>query len=93
MGASIGAERTGHAIDRARILFGADYVSQNPVLYCVSNTNAPLMMDAHMSGAPSPCTVAGTLAQVLVEVMACLALVQLISPGGPCLMGSFASTM
>ena len=41
----------------------------------------------------SPCTVAGTLAQVLAEAMACLTLVQLIKPGAPCLMGSFASTM
>ena len=114
MGAFIGAERAGHAIDMARIVFGAEYVAENPVLYCVSNTNAPLVMDAHMSGAlkanaragqpvactpwvltgaMSPCTVAGTLAQVLAETMAALTLVQLINPGAPCLMGSFASTM
>ncbi len=114
MGAFIGAERAGHAIDMARILFGADYVAQNPVLYCVSNTNAPLVLDANMSGAlktyararqpvactpwvltgaMSPTTIAGTLAQVLAEATACLALVQLINPGAPCLMGSFASTM
>jgi trimethylamine--corrinoid protein Co-methyltransferase len=114
MGAFIGAERAGHAIDMAKILFGADYVAGNPVLYCVSNTNAPLVLDANMSGAlktyaragqpvactpwvltgaMSPTTVAGTLAQVLAEAMACLALVQLINPGAPCLMGSFASTM
>ncbi|RKF16771.1 trimethylamine methyltransferase [Roseovarius spongiae] len=114
MGAFIGAERAGHAIDMARILFGAEYVAQNPVLYCVSNTNAPLVMDSHMSGAlktyaragqpvactpwvltgaMSPCTVAGTLAQVLAEALATLSLVQLVAPGAPCLMGSFASTM
>ena len=98
----------------ARILFGEQFVADNPVLYCVSNTNAPLVMDANMSGAlktyaranqpvactpwvltgaMSPCTVAGTLAQVLAEALACLALVQLVKPGAPCLMGSFASTM
>jgi len=114
MGAFIGAERAGHALDMARILFGAEYVATNPVLYCVSNTNAPLVMDAHMTGAlktyakagqpvactpwvltgaMSPCTVAGTLAQVLAEAMAGLTLVQLINPGAPCLMGSFAATM
>ena len=114
MGAFIGAERAGHAIDMAGILFGENYIASNAVLYCVSNTNAPLVMDANMSGAlktyaranqpvactpwvltgaMSPCTVAGTLAQVLAETMACLALVQLINPGAPCLMGSFASTM
>lgn len=114
MGAFIGAERAGHALDMARIVFGADQVAEKAVLYCVSNTNAPLVMDAHMSGAlktyaragqpvactpwvltgaMSPCTVAGTLAQVLAETMAALTLVQLINPGAPCLMGSFASTM
>ena len=114
MGAFIGSERAGHAIDMANIVFGKDYVAQNPVLYCVSNTNAPLVMDSHMSGAlktyaragqpvactpwvltgaMSPTTVAGTLAQVLAEALASLTLVQLIAPGAPCLMGSFASTM
>jgi len=114
MGAFIGAERATHSIEMARILFGEEKVANDPVLYCVSNTNAPLVMDANMSGslktyaaanqpvactpwvltgAMSPCTVAGTLAQVLAEAMACLSLVQLINPGAPCLMGSFASTM
>ena len=114
MGAFIGEERAGHALDMARIVFGDEYVENNPVLYCVSNTNAPLVLDAHMSGslktyaragqpvacapwmlagAMSPCTVAGTMTQVLAEAMACLALVQLINPGAPCLMGSFASTL
>ena len=114
MGAFLGAERAGHAIDMARILFGADFVAENAVLYCVSNTNAPLVMDAHMSGAlktyaragqpvactpwvltgaMSPTTVSGTLAQILAEALATLTLVQLVAPGAPCLMGSFASTM
>lgn len=114
MGAFIGAERAGHAIDMARLVFGEDFVAENAVLYCVSNTNAPLVMDSHMSGAlktyaragqpvactpwvltgaMSPTTVAGTLAQVLAETMAAMALTQLINPGTPCLMGSFASTM
>ena len=114
MGAFIGAKRAGHAIDMAKIVFGEDFIEQNPVLYCVSNTNAPLVMDSHMSGAlktyarahqpvactpwvltgaMSPATVAGTLAQVLAESMATMTLVQLIAPGAPCLMGSFASTM
>ncbi|MEO3413200.1 trimethylamine methyltransferase family protein [Roseovarius sp. CAU 1744] len=114
MGAFIGEERATHALEIARIVFGAEYVAENPVLYCVSNTNAPLVMDAHMSGslkvnaragqpvactpwvltgAMSPCTVAGTLAQVLAETMAAMTLTQLINPGTPCLMGSFASTM
>ncbi|MFA3915428.1 trimethylamine methyltransferase family protein [Ruegeria hyattellae] len=114
MGAFIGAERAGHAIDMAGILFGEKFVAEKPVLYCVANTNAPLVMDGHMSGAlktyaragqpvactpwvltgaMSPTTVAGTLAQVLAETMAAMTLVQLIAPGAPCLMGSFAVTM
>jgi len=114
MGAFIGEERATDAIEMARIVFGADFVRDNPVLYCVSNTNAPLVLDKNMSGslktyaragqpvactpwvlagAMSPCTVAGSVTQVLAEAMACLALVQLINPGAPCLMGSFASTI
>ena len=114
MGAFIGSERAGHAIDMARIVFGADVLEKQPVLYCVSNTNAPLVMDANMSGAlktyaranqpvactpwtltgaMSPTTIAGTLSQVLAEAMASLTLVQLVNPGAPGLMGSFASTM
>ena len=46
-----------------------------------------------LTGAMSPTTVAGTLAQVLAEALATLSLVQLINPGAPCLMGSFASTL
>ena len=114
MGAFIGEERASDAIEMARIVFGEDFICENPVLYCVSNTNAPLVLDGNMSGslktyaranqpiactpwtlagAMSPCTVAGTLAQILAETLASLALVQLINPGAPCLMGSFASTM
>lgn len=46
-----------------------------------------------LAGAMSPCTVAGTLAQVLAEALAVCALTQLIRPGAPCLMGSFATAM
>ena len=46
-----------------------------------------------LAGAMSPCTVAGTLAQLLAEALATMALVQLINLGAPCLMGSFASTI
>lgn len=113
-GALIGVERAQHSVDMAKILFGDGFVAENCVLYAVSNTNAPLVLDSAMSGAlkvyarnnqavactpwtlagaMSPCTVAGTLAQVLAEALATLALLQLIKPGAPCLMGSFASTM
>ncbi len=46
-----------------------------------------------ITGAMSPCTEAGTLAQLLAEALASCALTQLIRPGTPCLMGSFATAM
>ncbi|MEM7195242.1 MAG: trimethylamine methyltransferase family protein [Pseudomonadota bacterium] len=46
-----------------------------------------------LAGAMSPCTVAGTLAQVLAEALAVTALTQLLRPGAPCLMGSFATAI
>ena len=46
-----------------------------------------------LSGAMSPCTVAGTLAQLFAEVLGGLSLVQLIRPGAPCVFGTFASAI
>ena len=46
-----------------------------------------------LSGAMSPVTVAGTLAQVLAEVMAGTAFVQLVRPGAPVVFGTFVSTL
>lgn len=114
MGALLGTRRAQDSIAMASIVFGEDFLREHPCLYAVSNTNAPLVLDANMSGslkvyarhgqpvactpwtlagAMSPCTVAGTLTQVLAEALATLSLVQLINPGTPCLMGSFASTI
>lgn len=44
-----------------------------------------------LGGAMSPVSVAATLAQVLAEVMACVALIQLIRPGAPAVFGTFFS--
>ena len=113
-GALIGSERAEDSVAMVKILFGDEFVDANTVLYGVSNTNAPLVMDDAMSGslkvyarnnqavactpwmitgAMSPCTEAGTLAQLLAEALASCALTQLIRPGAPCLMGSFATAM
>ena len=113
-GGLIGAERAEDAVAMVKILFGEDFVRENTVLYAVSNTNAPLVLDGAMSGslkvyarnnqavactpwvlagAMSPCTEAGTLAQLLAEALAVCALTQLINPGTPCLMGSFATAI
>lgn len=57
------------------------------------NNQAVAVTPWTLAGAMSPCTAAGTLAQVLAEALAGLALVQLINPGAPCLMGTFASAI
>jgi trimethylamine---corrinoid protein Co-methyltransferase len=46
-----------------------------------------------LAGAMSPATVAGTCAQTLAESMAGMAYVQLVRPGAPVVLGSFASSM
>ena len=46
-----------------------------------------------LAGAMSPVTVAGTAAQTLAETMAGMAFIQLVSPGAPVVMGSFASSI
>lgn len=46
-----------------------------------------------LSGAMSPVTVAGTLAQILAEVLAGAALTQLIRKGAPVLFGTFAASI
>lgn len=60
------------------------YAANNQAVACTPWT---------LAGAMSPCTVAGTLAQVLAETMAVCALTQLVRPGAPCLMGSFATAI
>ncbi|HEY6629976.1 MAG TPA: trimethylamine methyltransferase family protein [Rhizobiaceae bacterium] len=46
-----------------------------------------------LAGAMSPVTVAGTLTQVLAEVLAGASLTQLVRPGAPVLFGTFASSI
>ncbi len=46
-----------------------------------------------LSGAMSPVTMAGTLAQLLAEAMAGMALTQLVRPGAPVVFGSFVSSI
>ncbi len=54
---------------------------------------ATLITPFILSGAMSPVTVAGTAAQTLAEAMAGMAFVQLVNPGAPVVMGSFASSV
>src|SRR5215831_2755638 len=46
-----------------------------------------------LAGAMSPVTVAGTAAQTLAETLAGMALTQLVNPGAPVVLGSFASSL
>ena len=113
-GSMLGAERAEDSVAMAKIAFGDEFVENNTVLYSVSNVNAPLVLDATMSGslktyakhnqavtvspfilsgAMSPCTVAGTLSQLLAEVLGGLTLVQLFNPGAPGIFGTFASAI
>ena len=52
---------------------------------------ATLITPFILAGAMSPVTVAGTAAQTLAEALAGMAFVQLVRPGAPVILGSFAS--
>jgi len=57
------------------------------------NNQACIITPFILAGAMSPVTVAGTAAQSLAESMAGMAFVQLVNPGAPVVMGSFASSI
>jgi trimethylamine--corrinoid protein Co-methyltransferase len=57
------------------------------------NNQGVLVTPFILAGAMAPVTVAGTCAQTLAEALAGLALVQIINPGCPCILGSFASSI
>ncbi len=57
------------------------------------NNQATIITPFILSGAMSPVTVAGTLAQVLAEVLAGVAFTQLVRPGAPAIFGTFVSTL
>ena len=57
------------------------------------NNQACIITPFILAGAMSPVTVAGTAAQTLAEALAGMALVQLVNPGAPVIMGSFASSI
>jgi trimethylamine--corrinoid protein Co-methyltransferase len=57
------------------------------------NNQATIITPFILSGAMSPVTVAGTLSQVLAEVLAGTAFTQLVRPGAPVIFGTFVSTL
>jgi trimethylamine--corrinoid protein Co-methyltransferase len=60
--------------------------------YAASN-QATIITPFILSGAMSPVSVAGTLTQVLAEVLAGTAFTQLVRPGAPVIFGTFVSTL
>ena len=57
------------------------------------NNQATIITPFILAGAMSPVTVAGTLTQILAEVLAGAAFTQLVRPGAPVLFGTFASSI
>jgi trimethylamine--corrinoid protein Co-methyltransferase len=57
------------------------------------NNQACIITPFILSGAMSPVTVAGTLTQVLAEVLAGVSFLQLVRPGAPAIFGTFVSTL
>ncbi len=57
------------------------------------NNQACIIAPFILAGAMSPVTSAGTLAQILAEVLAGMCFVQLYAPGAPCIFGTFASSI
>ena len=57
------------------------------------NNQACIISPFIVGGAMAPTTVAGTLTQVLAEVMAGIAYAQLIRPGAPVIMGAFVTSI
>ena len=114
MGSVTAPERARDTVEMARILFGADYLEDHPVILSLVNANSPLVWDATMlgaarayaeanqavlvtpfilAGAMAPVTAAGVCAQTLAEALAGMTFVQLVRPGAPVVLGSFASSM
>lgn len=54
---------------------------------------ACIMTPFILAGAMSPVTVAGTAAQTLAEALSGMAFIQMVNPGAPVVMGSFASSI
>ncbi|HUG07603.1 MAG TPA: trimethylamine methyltransferase family protein [Acidimicrobiia bacterium] len=114
MGSVTTPERAQDTVEMARIVFGADFLTENTAIISLCNANSPLSWDRAMlgsakvyaennqatiltpfilAGAMAPVTVAGTAAQTLAEALAGIAFTQIVRPGAPVVLGSFASSM
>ncbi|MEO1318756.1 MAG: trimethylamine methyltransferase family protein, partial [Pseudomonadota bacterium] len=114
MGSVTDPVRAVDSVKMSEIVFGAEFVAENPVMTSLININSPLTFDATMmgalevyasagqacivspfivGGAMAPVSVAGTLTQVLAEVLAGVAYSQLIKPGAPVIFGAFVTSI
>jgi trimethylamine---corrinoid protein Co-methyltransferase len=83
MGSVTRPERARDTVDMARVVFGADFVEQNTVLFSLINANSPLVWDASMLGA----------ARAYAEANQAVMMTPFILAGAPVVLGSFASSM
>ncbi|HLF62007.1 MAG TPA: trimethylamine methyltransferase family protein [Acidimicrobiia bacterium] len=87
----------GHAVITSLINANSPLVWDSTMLGAAKvyaeNNQATLITPFIIAGAMSPVTVAGTATQTLAEAMAGMAFVQLVRPGAPVILGSFASSM
>jgi trimethylamine--corrinoid protein Co-methyltransferase len=99
MGSVTAPERARDSVEMAEILFGG--LNGRTVMTSLVNINSPMTFEANQAaivspfivgGAMSPVTVAGTLTQVLVEVLAGVAYSQLIRKGAPVIAGAFVTS-
>ncbi len=114
MGSVTHPRRAEDTVEMARILFGADFLEENVVVFGLANANSPMVWDSTMlgaakayaeanqgvlvtpfilAGAMSPTTVAAAATQTLAEALAGMTFCQLVRPGAPVILGSFASSM
>ncbi|PRX32723.1 trimethylamine---corrinoid protein Co-methyltransferase [Meinhardsimonia xiamenensis] len=114
MGSVTEPDRARDSVAMAEILFGREFVAENPVMVSLININSPLTFDSTMmgalevyaaagqgciispfivGGAMAPVSVAGTLTQVLAEVLAGVAYSQLVRPGAPVIFGAFVTSI
>jgi trimethylamine--corrinoid protein Co-methyltransferase len=101
MGSVTEPSRAADSVEMAKILFGSDFVDQNTLdgimmgaleVYAKAN-QAAIVSPFIVGGAMAPVTVAGTLTQVLAEVLAGVAYSQLVRAGAPVIAGAFVTSI
>src|SRR5450759_3226838 len=88
MGSVTHPERAADSVALANIVFDPEL--NDPL---TGRPKTTIITSFILAGAMSPFTIAGTIAQTLAEALAGLAFVQLINPGAPVVLGSFASSI